>query len=213
MTAYLAIVNGRPQRVTFPVRSAGFLQTYTGALPTSGFLLEFDGYWVALTLDSVRTIGNDQSGANIAQNWTQTLFTHLWNSYNNTQCPVFTASGTVANRQASAIADWSSNRRITLPDFRGRVILGAGTGGGGLTTRAKGATLGAETHTLTEPEMPSHIHPNSTLTLVGINRIGFQAGGSYQENSGNTGSAGGGQAHNNIQPSAVEHFLISAGAR
>lgn len=44
-----------------------------------------------------------------------------------------------------------------LPDSRGRVDVGAGTGSG-LTARVLGATGGAETHQLSESEMPSHTH-------------------------------------------------------
>jgi microcystin-dependent protein len=47
--------------------------------------------------------------------------------------------------------------QFKLPDPAGRVIgvIGSGTG---LTTRALGDTVGAETHVLTIPEMPSHNH-------------------------------------------------------
>jgi microcystin-dependent protein len=58
-----------------------------------------------------------------------------------------------------------------LPDLRGRTPMGAGTGTGGgvtgsgnptggvaLTLRSLGGFTGAETHTLTIPEIPSHTH-------------------------------------------------------
>jgi microcystin-dependent protein len=48
-----------------------------------------------------------------------------------------------------------------LPDLRGRVIVGNGTGIG-LTARSIGDISGAETHTLTENEMPSHNHTGTT---------------------------------------------------
>ena len=47
-----------------------------------------------------------------------------------------------------------------LPDMRGRVPGGIGQGIG-LSNRTRGQQVGTETHTLTIPEMPSHIHTNS----------------------------------------------------
>ncbi|AUT00919.1 hypothetical protein CLI64_11190 [Nostoc sp. CENA543] len=44
-----------------------------------------------------------------------------------------------------------------VPDRRGRVGVGAGAGAG-LTTRTVGETFGAENHTLTVTETPSHVH-------------------------------------------------------
>lgn len=44
-----------------------------------------------------------------------------------------------------------------LPGASGRVDIGSGTGSG-LTNRTLGQTGGAETHQLTEAEMPSHTH-------------------------------------------------------
>ena len=48
-----------------------------------------------------------------------------------------------------------------LPDMRGRTPIGTGTGTG-LTARNLGQTGGAETHTLTTSEMPSHTHSATT---------------------------------------------------
>jgi microcystin-dependent protein len=109
---------------------------------------------------------------------------------------------------------------FNLPDVRGRVTGAIGQGSG-LTNRALGARVGAETHTLTASEMPSHNHsindPGHTHTLGDI-PIGNQgtdnAFNSTQaaDNDRYTGttsnsatgisinSTGGGQAHNNMQP-------------
>lgn len=46
---------------------------------------------------------------------------------------------------------------FNLPDSRGKADIGSGTGSG-LTARTLGATGGAENHTLTEAQMPSHTH-------------------------------------------------------
>jgi microcystin-dependent protein len=58
---------------------------------------------------------------------------------------------------AALPAAFKSGSDIILPDMRGRVNIGAGTGAG-LTARTLGATGGTETHTLTQAEMPTHTH-------------------------------------------------------
>lgn len=50
---------------------------------------------------------------------------------------------------------------FNLPDFRGRVFGMIGTGSG-LTPRTLGNNVGAETHTLTLPQIPSHDHTGNT---------------------------------------------------
>jgi microcystin-dependent protein len=50
---------------------------------------------------------------------------------------------------------------FNLPDMRGRVPVGSGTGAG-LTTRSLGGSGGAETHTLSTSEIPSHSHTGTT---------------------------------------------------
>jgi microcystin-dependent protein len=99
-----------------------------------------------------------------------------------------------------------------VPDYRGRTIIGAGTGiiGGTLSARAAGAYLGAETHTLTIPEIPSHTH-----TVQGVS-AGENGGGSthYATAFFDTNYiqwvqyTGGGGAHNNMQPSAASLICI-----
>lgn len=106
-----------------------------------------------------------------------------------------------------------------LPDARGRVLGSTGTGAG-LTTRSLGASVGAETHTLTVGEMPSHNHgvtdPGHTHSYInntndqGVNTLTTQDSAadnvdlSQTTGSSTTGitiqNTGGGGAHNNMQP-------------
>lgn len=104
-----------------------------------------------------------------------------------------------------------------LPDLRGRVVAGqddmGGTSANRLTSPLNGDTLGAtggaESHTLTTPEMPAHTHPLSQV--VGISA----AGAGFTEVATNTNraatvsdSTGGGGAHNNVQPTFIGNWMI-----
>jgi len=55
----------------------------------------------------------------------------------------------------------TASTTFKLPNPAGRVlgVIGSGVG---LTTRAAGSNVGAETHTLTIAEMPTHNHPGSS---------------------------------------------------
>jgi microcystin-dependent protein len=109
---------------------------------------------------------------------------------------------------------------FTLPDTRGRVPVGQGTGTG-LTARALGASGGEETHVLITAELASHNHSqilsdpttNSTARTASLRDATAGAGSSFAlSNTGvvsqtfnapvaaNTGSNGSGTAHNNMQP-------------
>ena len=82
----------------------------------------------------------------------------------------------------------------------GRVPVGKATSG---TFSTAGSTGGAETHTLTVAEMPSHVHGQVVTANSGPNgRKDFVGEGpsSTYDQSANTWPTGGGGAHNNLQP-------------
>lgn len=110
---------------------------------------------------------------------------------------------------------------FNLPNLSGRVIVGQGTGSG-LTARSMGATGGAETHTLTTAEMPSHSHTSNAVggTLGLMTADGNNTAGGGLDTSAvepnlyaapaalSIDSAGTGGAHNNMQPFAVLNYII-----
>lgn len=77
-----------------------------------------------------------------------------------------------------------------LPDFRGKV---GGTVGQGstLTNRTLGASVGAETHTLTVNEMPSHTHTGVTASNGDHFHTGITASNGSHFHTGTTDGAGG----------------------
>lgn len=126
---------------------------------------------------------------------------------------------------------------FTLPDMRGRIPAGVDGGANRLTssffgsTAALGATGGYESHTLTTAQLASHSHAN-TLNDPGHVHSGALNTGAFFGSPGgatnvagnattNTGSAttgititnasaGGGGAHNNVQPTIVLNYIIKA---
>lgn len=198
--------------VVYPLSDPGFFNNYAGTPPSSGFVLRSDGYWVFLTLDSVRSIGSASSGAAIAASWCQTLFTHLWGAFDSTRCPVLTSSGQASSRGTSAISDWNANKRLTLPDYRDSVLVGAGSG------RTRGALVGSNTNVLTVAQLPVHSHAGSSLAAVADHahtagtdsqgghghNITINAGGSHSHSLGVATTAASGTARNNpsVSPTA-----------
>lgn len=89
----------------------------------------------------------------------------------------------------------------------GKVLVGVDENDADFNTVNK--TGGEKAHTLTIPEMPSHTHTDSTsvkkasaeMTGFGLTQTsGFQDRVIVSSSGTSTGSTGGGQAHNNLQP-------------
>lgn len=115
-----------------------------------------------------RTIGNASSNAVERANAdTSGLYTVIWNSYSNTICPIQDSAGTPTARGVSAAADYAANRRLTLPDLRGRAVFGlddmgnsaAGRLGSVIASQTTlGSSGGTETVTLDATMIPAHTH-------------------------------------------------------
>ena len=97
---------------------------------------------------------------------------------------------------------------FTLPDTRGRTLVGTGQGPG-LTNRAIGDSFGAETHQLTIAEMPNHTHQ---WTDPGINIVQEGLADPVLSDPGNpfseVGYTGGDAPHNNMPPSLAVHIGV-----
>ena len=107
---------------------------------------------------------------------------------------------------------------FNLPNYKGRTLVGQDLAQ--TEFDVMGETGGAKTHTLTTAEMPTHSHATTTdtaakaLSTTTSGAEAFSATGSnnYRRTaklSDNvTGNAGGGGAHNNLQPYIVVNFII-----
>lgn len=99
---------------------------------------------------------------------------------------------------------------FNLPDMRKRVAVGYDSSD--TDFNAIGKTGGEKSHTLTTAEMPSHSHPaadGAKFTLIGPGSQGLTGSPSVSiASNSNTGSTGGGTAHNNLQPYLAANFVI-----
>lgn len=103
---------------------------------------------------------------------------------------------------------------FTLPDFRGRALIGSGTGAG-LTARNLGLTNGgAETHLLTalESGLPAHHHIlNSQGSGGGITNVESASnltGALIPNNTTDVAAAPAVSAHNNMMPFGVARIIM-----
>ena len=107
---------------------------------------------------------------------------------------------------------------FNVPDMRGRTAVALDNMGGSSANRITGAWAdslggadGEETHTLTEAEIAAHTHDmaytaaTNTTATGGFTRVTGLGSGL---NIGASASAGGGGAHNNVQPSIALNFII-----
>ena len=110
-----------------------------------------------------------------------------------------------------------SDSSFNIPDMRGRVGVGSGTGTS-LTARTLGNTGGEESHTLTVSEMPSHSH--SLTRRANADTGTYDTNNGHQDESSaattdredlgpfNTSSTGSNTPHNVMQPFVVLRYLI-----
>lgn len=123
---------------------------------------------------SGRTIGSASSNATERKNAdTVNLYTLLWNNYTNTELPIQDSAGTPTTRGVSAANDFAANKRLPVPDCRGRIRVGLDynngvaladritAAGGNFDSAVLGKAQDRQNHTLTEAQLPAHKH---TLT-------------------------------------------------
>lgn len=171
----------------------GALNAYVGTTAPSG--------WVRA---NGRTIGNASSSATERANAdTETLFNLLWDSFSNTILVIQDSAGTPTSRGVSAAIDYAANKRLPLPDLRGRALFGLDDMGNTAASRlgtiittatTNGASGGTETHTLTMTEMPAHTHTGPSHTHSFSATTGTESAAHTHSASGTTGS-GSSHAH------------------
>lgn len=138
-----------------------------------------------------------------------------------TYSALFAVLGIAFNTGGEAATDFR------LPDLRGRVVVGMDSMSAlqgsanrvvGAWADALGGNFGAETHTLTVDEIPSHSHTSptaGTTILISSATATAQsltgAGGTAVAYASGTANTGSGATHNNIQPSIALTAIIYTG--
>lgn len=204
-------INGSVVDVTLSAFSTGDV-SYSYADTKSG--------WVKL---NGLTIGNAASNATLRANAdTQSLFVLLWGQMDNTLLPIQDSSGVATVRGASALADYNANKRLPVPDARGRVLAGLDTMGNIAANRltvSSAAALdgtklgnagGTQDVTLTVSQIPAHGHTLSGREFAdtGSGNLGLEGNGGGITNSSAVQQTGGGQAHSNVQPTLIVNAFI-----
>lgn len=119
------------------------------------------------------------------------LFTAIGYSFNNEQIP--------------------PEGKFYLPDMRDKTIVGKSDTDPNLDEVGK--VYGEKTHTLIVDELASHYHQvRANIENTGGNSVLINKSAAYYSSAQmlNTESVGGGQPHNNMQPSMVANYIIKA---
>ena len=180
----------------------GVYLTTTGALPT-GLTANTMYYAIRVDANTFRLApsrANAEAGTAINTSGTQSGTHTLW------YCPWGNGDGTTT---------------FNTPDLRDRTLVGKNTSG---TFQALGKRDGAETHTLTQAQLPSvsgtfansvpgghgnYVSGNFSSTgSWAAGNFPFAGGSSTTTPWGYTFSFGSNQAHNNLQPYAVINYRI-----
>ncbi len=201
---------------TFSITTVVNTKTYTLS-PNEAILVESDGssfHTVSLPASAIGfSVGDSKSGMQTADHngWL------LWSNARSLSRTTYAAlwAFVQANNLVSAglFGNGDGTTTFTLGDILGR-SLGLAGSGSGVTTRSLGSKVGSETHTLNINEIPSHSHYVQGYVFndydsndIFSNRQGLDTGA----NQYNTNSVGGGQPHNNMQPTIFLNFFIYAG--
>ncbi|MGZ8995551.1 MAG: hypothetical protein ACXW3P_03510 [Rhodospirillales bacterium] len=172
------------------------------------------------------TIGDALSGATTRPNpdcWE--AFAYLWGAGG---LPLYAAgTWTQVGRSGDWVTDWNMHRHLQTPWVLGRALASQGLGAGMTVHRYWCASDGQESVTLNETQIPGHYHSIAAhYHTIGnmVDNLGNNTGNAFQYNApsdlritggntdwggaGNTGWAGGNQAHNNIGPRVYFNFLM-----
>lgn len=95
---------------------------------------------------------------------------------------------------------------LGLPDFRGRVAIGAGQGPR-LSDYRLGQEGGLENYILNVAQLPSHSHPTNEKTVNVASGNDMEVL-SKRQGHNNTGNTGGNQAVYNMQPFLAVNYII-----
>jgi microcystin-dependent protein len=150
------------------------------------------------------TIGNASSGGTARANAdTETLFTKIWQQTSVSDLPIYTSTGVLSSKGASASADFAASKRIALPNMRGEFARGWDNGRGIDIGRTVGSTqveaIGPHNHTATTDTAGAHTHTITRGAYFGANGSGNR-GWSSGDSGGTSTSIGtpSGGAHSHV---------------
>lgn len=155
-----------------------------------------------------QTIGNASSGATQANANMEALFTFMYDTYDNTKCPV---SG---GRGANAAADFAANKTLTLLNWNGRgpVQVGQGTDSNATQkTFTLGEAAGEYTHTMTVSELVAHTHTYYRSVSGAGSNNGHVSDSNYGLGNGTSASTGSGAAMPWMSPYFTMYFQVYGG--